>query len=155
MRQVAYIAMGSNLGDRRFVLDGAVAALRGHPAIHVRKVSAWIETEPVGGPPGQPRYLNGAAEVETTLSPPALLAALQAIEERFGRVREVPRGPRTLDLDLLLYENRVMDEPGLIVPHPRMAERRFVLEPLAAIAPDAWHPVLRATAAELLARLEP
>jgi 2-amino-4-hydroxy-6-hydroxymethyldihydropteridine diphosphokinase len=153
MASIACIALGSNVGDRRATLDGAVAALRRHPAIAVRRVSSWIETDPVGGPPGQGRYLNGAAVIETTLSPRDLLDTMQAIEQQFGRVRETPAGPRTLDLDLLLYDDRVIDEPGLAVPHPRMAGRRFVLEPLAEIAPQRRHPVYEATVAELLARL--
>jgi len=154
MASTACIALGSNLGDRRAALDGAIAALRRHPAIAVRRVSFWIETDPVGGPPGQGKYLNGAAVIETTLSPRALLEAMLAVEREFGRTRQVPGGPRTLDLDLLLYEDRVIDEPGLVVPHPRMAARRFVLEPLAQIAPEARHPRENATVADLLARLE-
>ncbi len=153
MPQIAYIALGSNLGDREALLDRAIETLRRRPGVCVRRVSAWVETDPVGGPPGQPRYLNGAAELETDLSPRELLSLLLAIEQDFGRVREVPAGPRTLDLDLLLYGGRIVDEHDLVVPHPRMAGRRFVLEPLAAIAPQAWHPVERATVAELLARL--
>lgn len=153
MASIAYIALGSNLGNRRAYLDGAVAAMRRHPAITVRRVSSWIETEPVGGPPGQGKYLNGAAEIETRLSPQELLGALLAIEREFGRVRETPAGPRTLDLDLLLYDDRIIDEPGLVLPHPRMAERRFVLGPLAEIAPEARHPRANATVADLLARL--
>lgn len=154
MASIACIALGSNLGDRRGALDGAIAALRRHPAIVVRRVSSWIETDPVGGPPGQGRYLNGAAVVETTLSPQELLDAMLAIEREFGRVRQTPAGPRTLDLDLLLYDDRVIEEPGLVVPHPRMVGRRFVLGPLAEIAPDARHPRENATVVDLLARLE-
>ncbi|MBN1491314.1 MAG: 2-amino-4-hydroxy-6-hydroxymethyldihydropteridine diphosphokinase [Phycisphaerae bacterium] len=154
MTHVAYVALGSNLDDRRGHLDGAVAALREHDAITVRRVSSWIETEPVGGPAGQGQFLNGAVELETTLSPHELLAVMQAIEERFGRVRTVPHGPRTLDLDLLLYDASVINEPDLTIPHPRLHERRFVLAPLAEIAPAAQHPILNATIAELLARLD-
>lgn len=153
MPHTAYIALGSNLGNRRASLDGAIAALRQHPSVIVRRVSSWIRTQPVGGPPGQGEFLNGAAEIETDLAPQELLAVLQSVEATFGRVRDVPSGPRTLDLDLLLYEDRIYEGPDLVIPHPRMAERRFVLEPLAEIAPQAWHPAERARIAELFERL--
>ncbi len=148
------IGLGSNLGDRRSNLEAALAALDSRPEIRVVRVSAFLETEPVGGPPGQGAYLNAAAELETTLEPSALLCVLQKIEARFGRVRTVRWGERTLDLDLLLYDDLVLDSPELTVPHPRMADRRFVLEPLAEIAPDA--PVLGSgrTVADLLRRLD-
>lgn len=153
MPHLAYIALGSNLGDRRATLDSAVAALRERPGLRVVRWSSWIETEAVGGPAGNPTFLNGAAEIETELPPRALLAVLQEIEDRFGRARGEANGPRTLDLDLLLYEDRVIDEPGLVVPHPRMSGRRFVLEPLAEIAPAASDPVSGRTVAELLESL--
>ena len=140
MSTLALIGLGSNLGDRKAMLDGAVAALRGTSGVTVRAVSSYHETEPVGGPPGQGPFLNAAAVVETDLDPIALLGRLQAIEARFGRVREVRWGPRTLDLDLLLYGDQVIATPTLQVPHPRMAERRFVLAPLAEIAPEAVDP---------------
>jgi 2-amino-4-hydroxy-6-hydroxymethyldihydropteridine diphosphokinase len=119
----------------------------------VRKVSSFYETAPIGGPPGQGLFLNAAAVVETTLDAPALLRVLQEIETRFGRVRTVPWGERTLDLDLLLFGNTVLDTPELCVPHPRFAARRFVLEPLAEIAPDAIDPITTRTIAELLSDL--
>jgi len=131
----AYVALGANLGDRERTLREAVAALAAEGGIEVVAVSTLRETEPVGVGE-QPRFLNGAAAVETTLTARELLARLLAVEQRFGRVR-VPgeHAPRTLDLDLLLYGEDVIAEPGLAVPHPRLHERRFVLEPLAELAP--------------------
>ena len=131
----AYVGLGANLGDRERMLRAAVDALAAEEGIEVVSVSTLRETEPVGVG-GQPRFLNGAAELETTLTARELLDRLLALEQRFGRVR-IPgeHGPRTLDLDLLLYGGEVIDEPGLTVPHPRLHERRFVLEPLAELAP--------------------
>ena len=151
----ALIGLGSNLGDRQAALDGAVAALAATPGILVRKVSTFYETEPVGGPPGQGAYLNAAAVLETSLDPFALLKVLQEIEARFGRVRTVRWGERTLDLDLLLFGDRIIETPELVVPHPRYAARRFVLEPLAEVAPEAVDPVRKRTIRELLADLVP
>ena len=127
-----FVALGSNLGDREETLLGAVDALAAEPGIEVVAVSRFRDTDPVGYV-DQPRFLNGAAELETTLGARGLLDRLLAVELRFGRSREgVPaRGPRTLDLDLLLFGDAEIDEPGLRVPHPRMHERAFVLEPLA------------------------
>lgn len=149
----AYVALGSNLGDRRAALEHAVERLRGAPGVRVLAVSDWIETDPVGGPPGQGRYLNGAAELETSLAPRALLELLQAIESDAGRARDVPHGPRTLDLDLLLYGELALDERDLLVPHPRLEERVFVLQPLAQIAPDRRLPGSRRTVRERLDEL--
>jgi len=131
----AYVGLGANLGDREQALHAAVDALAAEDGVEVVSVSVLRETEPVGVGQ-QPLYLNGAAEVETTLTAGELLDRLLAFEQRFGRIR-VPgeHGPRTLDLDLLLYGDEVIDEPGLTVPHPRLHERRFVLEPLAELAP--------------------
>ncbi len=131
----AYVGLGANLGDRERTLRAAVDALAAEEGIEVVSVSTLRETEPVGVGE-QPRFLNGAAELETTLTARELLDRLLALEQRFGRVR-IPgeHGPRTLDLDLLLYGDEVIDEPGLTVPHPRLHERRFVLEPLAELAP--------------------
>jgi 2-amino-4-hydroxy-6-hydroxymethyldihydropteridine diphosphokinase len=132
----AYVALGANLGDREQTLRAAVDALAAEPGIEVVAVSSLRDTEPVGVS-GQPRFLNGAVALETELGARELLDRLLAVERRFGRVREgVPEhGPRTLDLDLLLYGDERIDEPGLRVPHPRLHERRFVLEPLAELAP--------------------
>jgi 2-amino-4-hydroxy-6-hydroxymethyldihydropteridine diphosphokinase len=146
----ALIGLGSNLGDRRKTLERAIRALGDVPGVSVTRASAFLETEPVGGPPGQGMYLNAAAEIETSLGPIELLGVLQTIERRFGRVRTVRWGQRTLDLDLLLYEDQIIDTPELTVPHPRLASRKFVLQPLAEIAPFVVEPVSKRTIAELL-----
>lgn len=146
----ALIGLGSNLGDRRATLDGAVAALATCPEIEIIRVSGFLETEPVGGPPGQGLYLNAAVELETTLDPIGLLRVLQEVEGRFGRVRSVRWGERTLDLDLLLFDDLVLESPVLAVPHPRMTGRRFVLEPLAEIAPTTVVPGTGRTVAQWL-----
>jgi 2-amino-4-hydroxy-6-hydroxymethyldihydropteridine diphosphokinase len=146
----AYIALGSNLGDRRHYLDQAVMMLRVQPGIQVARVSSYQETEPVGGPPGQGPYLNAALEIQTDRTAAELLEMLLAVEQKLGRVRHERFGPRTLDLDLLLYDSLVLNTPELTVPHPHMHERLFVLEPLAEIAPLARHPVLNLTVEQLL-----
>lgn len=149
----AYIALGSNLGDRAATVRSALAELAASPGVEVVAVSALAETDPVGYA-DQPRFLNGAAAVETSLPPRELLELLLEIERRHGRVREgVPaQGPRTLDLDLLLYGEAEIDEPGLRVPHPRLHERAFVLEPLAELDPALEVPG-KGTIQALLARL--
>lgn len=153
--KTVYLGLGSNLGDRRGNLAAAIAALKTHPAIRVRVVSAPVETDPVGGPPGQEKFLNAAAQIETSLEPADLLAELQRIECALGR-RPGPRwGPRTIDLDILLYGSQILATPDLTIPHPRLAQRRFVLEPLSEIAPDAVDPVTHLTVRQLLARLDP
>ncbi|HOO16572.1 MAG: 2-amino-4-hydroxy-6-hydroxymethyldihydropteridine diphosphokinase [Phycisphaerae bacterium] len=132
-----YIAMGSNLGDRERHIRTALAELEEQGDIRVLRCSSLRETDPVGGPPGQPRYLNGAAELDTQLPPHALLQRMLAIEARHGRVRNVKNGARTLDLDLLIYRDQRVTEADLTIPHPRMWEREFVMAPLAEIqSPD-------------------
>jgi len=133
----AVIAFSANLGDREATLASAVRALRATPGVEVLRVSPWLETEPVGGPAGQPLYLNGVAELATTLPARELLEVMLGVERAHGRVRSgIKDGPRTLDLDLLYYGDERIREPGLEVPHPRIEERLFVLEPLSRIEPD-------------------
>jgi 2-amino-4-hydroxy-6-hydroxymethyldihydropteridine diphosphokinase len=141
----AYVGVGANLGDREETIRSAVALLGTQPGIDVVAVSSLRETEPVGYV-DQPAFLNGAVAIETELSPQELLGRLLAVELALGRVRgKSPRfGPRAIDLDLLLYGAEVVDEPGLTVPHPRLAERRFVLEPLHELDPDLLLPDGRA-----------
>jgi 2-amino-4-hydroxy-6-hydroxymethyldihydropteridine diphosphokinase len=154
MPSLACIGLGSNLGDRRAMLEGAIAALARTSGVHVQKVSSFHETEPVGGPPGQGKYLNAAAVIETDLDAHGLLRVLQDIEGQFGRVRSVRWGERTLDLDLLLFGDEIINTLELTVPHPRLRVRRFVLEPLAEVAPEAVDPVTKRSIADLLAALE-
>jgi 2-amino-4-hydroxy-6-hydroxymethyldihydropteridine diphosphokinase len=131
----AYVGLGANLGDREASLRAAVERLAQTPGIEVIAVSTFRETEPVGYL-DQPRFLNGAIALETELPPRALLEALLAVERSLGRTREGPRfGPRTIDLDLLAYGDQAVDEPGLTVPHPRLGERAFALEPLLELDP--------------------
>jgi 2-amino-4-hydroxy-6-hydroxymethyldihydropteridine diphosphokinase len=150
----AYVGLGSNLGDREGTLRRAVDSLGAEKGVTVVGVSPLRETEPVGVV-DQPRFLNGAVALDTELEPPALLARLLAIERTLGRDRASaePWGPRTVDLDLLLYGNEVVEVPGLTVPHPRLHERRFALEPLADLDPGLVVPG-RGAVSTLLAGLD-
>ena len=149
----AYIGLGANVGPREETLRRAVALLAGEEGVEVVGVSTLQETEPVGVV-DQPRFLNGAMAVETTLSARELLDVLLRTERTLGRVRDGTRwGPRTVDLDLLVYADEVVDEPGLRVPHPRIHERRFVLEPLAELDPELEIPEL-GRVSEVLAALD-
>jgi 2-amino-4-hydroxy-6-hydroxymethyldihydropteridine diphosphokinase len=142
------IALGSNLGDREAHLRGAIEALQ--TAFSHLRVSSFYETEPVDVPAPAPMFLNAAATGESELSAPAVLDLLLTVEQQFGRERPYAGAPRTIDLDLILYGESVIDAPGLIIPHPRFRERRFVLEPLAEIAPHWIDPLTRKTIKELL-----
>ncbi len=147
--KTVYLSLGSNLGDRAEHLRAALAALPSDRLIVVR-VSSVYETAPVDKL-DQPDFLNVAAEIQTTLFPMQLLSRTQRIERALGRRRFVEKGPRTVDIDILLYGDSVIRSPQLVVPHPRMHLRRFVLEPMAELAPDLRHPVLRRTMSELRA----
>lgn len=147
------VALGSNLGDRRAHLDQAVVEIARLPGVHFLSRSTWHETEPVGGPAGQARYLNGAVLLETSLPARELMKGLLAIEQAHGRTRVARNGPRTLDLDLLLYGSEKIREPGLEVPHPRVEEREFVLAPLAEIGGNLVLPRSGKRVAERLAEI--
>jgi 2-amino-4-hydroxy-6-hydroxymethyldihydropteridine diphosphokinase len=151
---LAYVGMGSNLGDREETLRRALELLAAERGLRVAAVSTFRETDPVGYV-DQPRFLNAACAIETELPPRELLGRLLRVEASLGRVREgIPRyGPRTCDLDLLLYGNETVDEPDLVVPHPRLSQRRFALEPLVELDPQLALPDGRRVA-DLLAELE-
>ncbi len=149
----AFLALGSNLGDRVAHLRGARQALHCPPELCIVNASAIYETDPVGGPDGQPPYLNAVLEVQTLLDAPHLLKSCLAVEQHFGRSRQTRWGARTLDIDLLLFGDRVFRQQDLIVPHPRLHQRAFVLIPLMEIAPDLSHPLLQQTVRGMLAQL--
>jgi len=145
-----YLGIGSNVGDRQDNVDRALGLLKEIPEIRIDAVSELVETDPVGGPADQEKYLNGCLKIDTDLMPLELLSKLKMIERRLGRVKSPPDSPRPMDLDILFYDDVVISEgKSLTIPHPRMAERRFVLEPLNQIAPDVVHPRLRKTVREL------
>lgn len=150
--KVAYLSLGSNLGDRAGNLDRALGALEAR-GVRVLRRSAVYETEPVDAPP-QPWFLNCVAEIETELLPLGLLHFTQRIERELGRKRsDLPRSPRLIDIDIVLFGEHIVRLPELTIPHPRLAERRFVLEPLRELAPTLRHPLTRKTPAEMLAEL--
>ena len=142
------IALGSNLGDSLTILEDALKTLAQTPGIALESSSSWYQTAPIGPP--QPDYLNGCALLKVQLNPEELLATLLEVEKQFGRVRTQRWGPRSLDLDLLLFDRVILETPKLQIPHPRMRERAFVLVPLAEIAPDWIDPVSGKAIAQLL-----
>jgi len=148
----AFVGLGANLGDREGTIAEAVRLLGERDGVRLLAVSTLRETDPVGVV-DQPRFLNGAALLETELAPRELLDALLAVEHELGRVRDERWGPRTIDLDLLVYGEIELDEPGLTVPHPRLHERRFALEPLAELDPGLRIPG-RGPVRDLVARLD-
>ena len=147
--KIAYLSLGSNIGDRERLLQDALRLLH-TPDLRVVRISPVYQTEPQDVK-AQPWFLNLVVEAETELFPRQLLARVQQIEKQLGRKRLAAKGPRTIDIDILLYGDSVVNAAGLVVPHPRMTERRFVLQPLADLVPELRHPVLRRTVKELLA----
>jgi len=148
MKKLVYLSLGSNLGDSERYLREAISRLQELGVI--RQVSAFYETQPVEVHGEQPWFLNCALAMETELMPLEFLRRMLAVEQSMGRIRTEPKGPRTIDIDILLFGNDVLDTPELTVPHPAMHQRRFVLEPLAEIAPSVMHPVFKRTIRELL-----
>jgi 2-amino-4-hydroxy-6-hydroxymethyldihydropteridine diphosphokinase len=152
MKKLVYLSLGSNLGNRAANLEVAIQQLSALGTVIAR--SSLYETEPVEVE-RQPWFVNCVVAIETELMPKQLLSRVLAIEQKMGRRRTQPKGPRIIDIDILLFANSVVDTPSLTIPHPAMHQRRFVLEPLAEIAPDLRHPVLKKSARELLSELPP
>jgi dihydroneopterin aldolase/2-amino-4-hydroxy-6-hydroxymethyldihydropteridine diphosphokinase len=152
-RHKVYISLGSNMGDKEKNLNAALEEIKKFPGTKINKLSAFITTEPFGYTE-QDVFLNAAAELETLFTPEELLKELLAAEQKLGRVREIKWGPRVIDLDILIYDDEIIDEENLTIPHPWMNERMFVLEPLAEIAPNLLHPVSRKRIWELKNKLE-
>jgi 2-amino-4-hydroxy-6-hydroxymethyldihydropteridine diphosphokinase len=146
----AYLGLGSNVGDRELALRSAIGKIGKVPGIEFIRASGFLENPAVGGPADSPPFLNAAAEIRTTLGSHALLQELLEIEHSLGRSRREKWAPRKIDLDILLYGDHIVSSDSLIIPHPLMHERRFVLQPLAEIAPDVVHPTLQMTIAGLL-----
>lgn len=146
------IALGANLGDPEATLEAAIDTLDQTPQVRVEQRSSWYLTQAIGPP--QPDYINGCAILRTSLSPAALMQTLLDIENQFGRVRRERWGARTLDLDLLLFDNVILNSPDLVIPHPRMGERAFVLIPLAEIAPHWIDPVSQQTIQTLIQNVD-
>jgi len=149
----AYVGLGSNIEPRDKYIERALNLLSGHARIEVQKVSSIYETEAVGGPSGQKKYLNAVCRIRTDLAPEALLDVLQDIEQQLGRKRQVRWGPRTIDLDILLFGQQIIATDRLVVPHALMHQRRFVMQGLAEIAPEAMHPILQMSAQTILESL--
>ncbi|MCA9212387.1 MAG: 2-amino-4-hydroxy-6-hydroxymethyldihydropteridine diphosphokinase [Planctomycetales bacterium] len=148
------IGLGFNLGDRRAILDFAIEHFETLPNVSVQSVSEWLSTEPIGGPSGQGGFLNGAAILKTVLPPHELLGQLRQVETTLGRERRIRWDARTLDVDILLYDDLIVQSETLVIPHPRMTCRRFVLEPTAEIAPDWVHPEIQWTIGRLFEHLQ-
>ncbi len=146
------IALGSNLGDSLTTLESSLTVINSIPGINLVAVSSWYRTQPIGPP--QPDYLNGCAILNVQQTPEELLALLQAVELQFGRVRNEKWGARTLDLDLILYEDLIINTPNLTIPHPRIHERAFVLVPLAQIAADWQEPRTGKAIAQLAGEID-
>ena len=150
---IVFVGLGSNVGDRQKNLTDAIEELRKFPKTQIISVSKFYETKPVGGPP-QKDFLNAAIELQTTLPPGVLLAGFQKTEQNFGRPQDHGRWePRVLDLDLLFYDDMILNSPELTIPHPLLHQRRFALEPMNEIAPDWIHPILNKTIRSLLKEL--